>query len=627
MEATAGTSGREALVTGREMAPVLLWALVIAALTAWPYVWAVQSAGPDQQFQGFLWGVDDGNVYLSWIRQASEGRVLLRNQYTTVEQNPHFFNVFLLALGRVTAWTGQHPGIIFHASRLLGNVALLLMIYLLAAFVTRSVAARWGALALASLGSGFGWLAAIWASSVPPPLPPPLRPPDYAPLPPQTWQVMPEAVTFLSMLLNPLFVWSMALMCGVLVSAAIALERRSIAWAVPAGLLLLLVGNMHTYDLPVLHTTTLLFALILVLQRRIKFADALLIYAIIFIIALPAPVWGWWAANQDPSYLAKVETPTLSPPVHDYIVGYGLILLLAIPGAWYAIKRRRENPRLLLPVCWVGINALLLYAPVAFQRKMAEGLHIPLCLLAGIALALVIAPALAVHRVRPESVPGVVPAGARPKWRSRPPTQLEYALLVVLAVAVTLPSNLLFVNTCLHHVATNNRELLRYLQPPIYLSFDEVNGIEALAAKAGPDEIVLSSSLTGNHIPARASCLVFSGHWAETLEFGRTVDYVGQLLLPGRERHVLWSAVRRINASYVFYGPLEALLAEQMMLAADLEPPEDPAAEFRRSTEQFLRPVFERGEVTVYRFDPNAQVELDFPRHEGPIPTSVADAL
>ena len=36
-----------------------------------------------------------------WIRQAAEGRILLRNQYTQ-PQDPHFFNIFLQALGRVT---------------------------------------------------------------------------------------------------------------------------------------------------------------------------------------------------------------------------------------------------------------------------------------------------------------------------------------------------------------------------------------------------------------------------------------------------------------------------------------------------------------------------------------------
>ncbi|MGI5816758.1 MAG: hypothetical protein ACOX9R_01540 [Armatimonadota bacterium] len=613
---------RGPMVTWREIAPVIAWAVLIMALTALPYVWAVGQAAEGEQFQGFIWGVDDGNVYLSWMRQAAEGRVLLRNQYTTLPQNPHFFNAFLVSLGKVTAWTGQHPAIVFHAARLAGGIVLLVSIYLLAAFISRSRAVRWGALALASLGSGFGWLAAAWASTIPDHAPLPLRPPDYAPLPPQTWQVQPEAVTFLSLLLNPLFVWSMVLMCAVLIAAMVTLERRSLGWAAITGMLLLLIGNVHGYDLFVLHATIVTFGLLSVVRGHLRLGHAAALYAVAFVIALPSPVWALWAANQDPSYMAKVETATLSPPALDMAAGYGLILLLAIPGAWYAVRQWRDSPRLMLPVCWVVTNVVLLYAvkPVAapefhweplfsFQRKMAEGLHMPLCLLAAMGLALVIAPRLsssAGEGARGRAEQRVLPAGTRARDGGDPerPPAARVGLLIALAVVLSMPSNALFVSDCLHHVRTNNADLLAYLQPPMFLTFEEVRGINHLAREAGEDEIVLSSSLTGSHIPPRASCLVFAGHWAETLEFGRAVDYVGQFLLPGRSPQVLRGALEAIGAGYVFYGPREALLAEQMMLASENVPPDDPAAEFRETTRSFLLPVFEDGDVTVYAFRP-----------------------
>ncbi|MBD3293182.1 MAG: hypothetical protein GF393_09675 [Armatimonadia bacterium] len=645
--ADATQAEREPMVTWREIWPVIAWAVLVMALTALPYLWAIQQAEPGQQFQGFLWGVDDGNVYLSWIRQASEGRALLRNQYTTLPQNPHFFNAFLLALGRVTAWTGQHPGVIFHAARLLGGVVLLMAVYLLAAFLSRSKAVRWGALALASLGSGFGWLAAAWAGMIPDELPVPLHPPDYAPLPPQTWQVQPEAVTFLSLLLNPLFVWSMALMCLVLISAVVTLERKSFAWAALTGLLLLVIGNVHGYDIFALHATIVLFGLLSVLRGHIGLGHAAALYAVAFVIAAPAPIWAWWAANQDPAYMAKVETPTLSVPALDMAVGYGFVLLLALPGAWYALRRWRSSPRLMLPVCWALSHFALLYAvkPVAapefhweplfsFQRKMAEGMHIPLCVLAAVGLVMAIAPRLgtgadevegeANGRAGTEASPSrrldsgdgrrptngddarVLPAGARAKLQRSGArrTGVSAGLLIVLAVVLSMPSNAMFVGDCLHHVRTNNADLLPYLQPPIYLSFEEVRGIEAIAEEADEDEIVMCSSLSGSFIPTRARCLVFAGHWAETLKFGEAVDRVGQFLLPGRSPEVLGAWLTRLGADYVYYGPREALLAKQMMVASDNVPPEDPAAQFRDATRGFLLPIFDEGDVTVYEFRP-----------------------
>jgi hypothetical protein len=322
--------------------------------------------------------------------------------------------------------------------------------------------------------------------------------------------------------------------------------------------------------------------------------------------------------------MAKVETPTLSPPMLDMAAGYGLILLLAILGAWYAIRQWKDTPRLMLPLCWAVSHWVLLYAvrPVAtpdfhwkplfsFQRKMAEGLHMPLCVLAAVGLVMVVAPRLGSSAAETsadgETVApaGVLPAGAR-SGPSGPGGRggVGAGVLIALAVVLSMPSNALFVDDCLHNVATNNRDLVGYLQPPIYLRFPEVRAIERLADVASEDGVVMCSSLTGSHIPPTAGCLVFAGHWAETLQFGRKVDYIGQFLLPGRSAKVLRGAVAAIDADYVLYGPREAMLARQMMLASDNVPPDDPAKQFRETTQDFLLPIFEEDEVTLYQFRP-----------------------
>ena len=121
----------------------------------------------------------------------------------------------------------------------------------------------------------------------------------------------------------------MTVMCLVLIAALIAVERRSPGWAAVAGGLLLLGGNMHTYDVAVLHGALVVYALVLIRLGRLSRREAVVGYAIILAISAPAPFWAWWAARQDPAYQAKVDTPTLSPPPLDFAMGYGLILLLA----------------------------------------------------------------------------------------------------------------------------------------------------------------------------------------------------------------------------------------------------------------------------------------------------------
>ncbi len=577
------------LVTRREVVLVLAWAVFVMALTALPYLWAISLTGAGKplqghQFEGFIWGVDDGNVYLSWIRQAAKGELLLRNQYTTMPQDPHFFNVFLLGLGKLAAATGQPPAVVFHVARLVGGVFLLVCIYLLTAYLTATTAVRWATLSLASLGSGFGWLAATWARSRPDYLPAPLRSPDYA----LNWQAMPEAVTFLSLLLNPLFVWSMGLLCLVFLAALVGLKRDRAGYAVAAGLLLLLLGNVHSYDVFVVHGALVLYLIVSVAAGKLPLRRALLHYAIIFALGAPSPVWAYYASHADPAYLAKVNTPTLSPRPIDYAAGYGLILLLALIGAVYAVRVRRYHWRMVFPVCWVAANAALVYAPVSFQRKLAEGMHIPLCMLAGLGLVMVIGQAVGAR-------------GARDPLRQSELRARRLPLVIALAVVLSLPSNVLFVGDCMEHTAANNRDMLHVLAPPMYLSWDEVQALAYLAERARPDEVVLSSSLTGNHIPAHAPCHVFAGHWAETLHFGDAVSWAGEFFLPGWDARRRRAALSQAGIDLVYYGPHEILIAESMMRAAGIEPPEDVRGVFREETAPLLRPVFSNEQVTIYR--------------------------
>ena len=59
-------------VSRNEWLLVLGIAAGIMILTVLPYARAVQMAGPGEYFCGFLWGVDEGNVYLAWLRQVTE---------------------------------------------------------------------------------------------------------------------------------------------------------------------------------------------------------------------------------------------------------------------------------------------------------------------------------------------------------------------------------------------------------------------------------------------------------------------------------------------------------------------------------------------------------------------------
>src|SRR2546421_130161 len=84
------------------------------------------------------------------------------------------------------------------------------------------------------LSSGLGWLPFWWH------LPGTNKPVD-------TWQ--PEAITFLSLYLSPLFCFSMALQIGILTLLLLGERTRQIRYAVTAGILGFILGLVHSYDI------------------------------------------------------------------------------------------------------------------------------------------------------------------------------------------------------------------------------------------------------------------------------------------------------------------------------------------------------------------------------------------
>jgi hypothetical protein len=571
-------------VSRGELVSVLLWAAVVVVLAGLPYALAVSWEGPQRHFAGFLWGPDEGNVYLSYIRQASEGALVFTNQYTTSYQDPHFVNAFFLVLGWACQGLGLQPIQVFHLARLVGIPVALLAFYYLCAWLTAVRPVRMAAMVFASLSSGLGWVfvARAYAGAHP----------SFAPMDCASgWQAMPEAVTYLTFLLNPLFTWSLALLCAGLLLSWRALERWSYRHAVLAGLVLLALGSVHTYDVFPAYAAILIVALVVVRRRIVPYYGAVGICAVIVLISAPALAWAAWTAAVDPAWMAKAMTPKVSPRPADFFLGYGLLGLAALVGAKAAFQVRKVNWRSLAPVGWAAATFVLVYVPVSFQRKMTEGVHLALAYLAALAVALGL-PALA-ERGWPEDLPDEARRARRKALALR---------LTVLFAAVTLPSNAVFVYDSLGHVAANNADLLRVLMPPAYLTTDEVAGLQWLAAEATSDDVVLSSSLMGSHIPAWAPPKVVVGHWDETIRFTEMLQVPYHFYAPGLIADIRADILRQNGVTYVWWGQYEQLMQQAMRGAAEaaigapVELPDPPDRDLPQ-----LTVAFHHGTVTIYR--------------------------
>jgi hypothetical protein len=578
-------------VSRRELTLAILWSIFIVLLTSAPYV-AGQLGANGRYFSGLVSAVDDGNVYLQWIRQCADGSLTLSNQYSADEGKGLSFNVFLLVVGRASRLLHTTPPQAFSAARVIAGCLCLVAFFLLASAFSSNPAFRWTALMLVSLSAGFGWLIdGLYPAALPP-----VQPIDYGP----RWLYQPEAITFVSILVNPLFAFSLALMCFSLLCALRGADTGRVRWALLAGLCLMVLANVHTYDVPIVHLTIIAWLVMAVATKRLRLPRALLLYAIMFVMTLPAGVWQWHVMQADPLYRAKAQTPTLARPYLDYVVGYGLPWLLAAVGiGWLALAKPFERPRLAYLIPWVVIASGIIYLPVPWQRKMAEGMHFPICLLASVTLVMALGGRL---------------ARAYPTPRA---ADIRLFLLVAFVAVASMPSNVMFYADCLRNVRTNNADLAYAMMPPIYLEPGEYAAMQELAKRGTSRDVVLASSMMGSYIPALTRCRVVAGHWGESAyvtpargggwkrepfesyAMPAVLRFYSPTVTPLEQAATLMA----FNVTYVFCGPVE-----NRLYAARSGGSPDDAADRELLELPILHKVYSQGGVSLFQVAPPAEV-------------------
>jgi hypothetical protein len=368
--------------------------LAFMLLTLAPYLYGRIATPPGQRF---LWthSLNSGDLYtyLAQINRVRQGELLARNSFTIDEPNRGLLRPTYLLLGGAAWLTGLPAIAVFHAGRILLGTLFFLALRRLAALLLEDPRERRTALVLAATSSGLGWL---------------LRGALPSNLCPDTWQ--PELNVFMSLYESPHFTASLVLIvasltllirAGLLAREAAGL-RPAATHALGAGALAALLILDHPFDAA---TMAMVGVLVLVWAWRILGlpARAVLLIGLAFTAsAAPAPLWLLARVRSDPVAAQWLQQNVLpSPPLAGYLVGFGLLWPLA---AWGWLRRndattasgpkaRRKEPGALAETppaasaLWLlGVWALFGFAlvslPVAYQRRLAEGWHIPVLLLA-----------------------------------------------------------------------------------------------------------------------------------------------------------------------------------------------------------------------------------------------------
>lgn len=489
-------------------------ALLAALLTSLPYLLAASLAGPGSEFSGFLLNPLDGFSYLAKMRQGMSGPFQFTLPYAPEPGPGALLFVYHLALGRLAGLLQAEPRLVYHLARLFGALAMYASAWTLFRRSLRAPAARRAAYLLTLFGTGLGWIG----------LP-------FGLLSSDLW--IPEAVPFLSAYANAHFALATALVAGAVL--LIAFDRSTVRLRLPlalgAGLALAVVQPFAV--LSVVATVTVWLAWEAARRGRsggpIASLGQLSALAAFGAGSAPVLLYDWMATVAHPALqLWAAQNRTPSPSLVETVLGYGLVLLLALLGVLGRRTLRHPEGRLL--AAWAGTGLVLMYLPFALQRRMALGLFVPLAGLAGLALS-----------------EFVQDSGRR-----------RLALAAVLIVS--LPSHLVVIGAGLRSAAAGD--------PTLVLSQAELEAYQWIEGRLPAESLVLAGPRTGNRIPAFSAARVLYGHPFETPQAERQLELVRSLFAADGSPDAALRQLQQLGVDFARYGPEERELGQPAWLEA-----------------------------------------------------------
>ncbi len=538
----AGDAPRLGLVTRVEWRWLAAIGALLLVLLAVPYAtWLV--LGPrDLVHIGSFWYPGDFPVYLAAMDQGARSPSwLIHDRFTPEPHQPVFMFPLYVGIGKLAALLHVPPLAVYYVGEVLGRVALLAALYLFAAAFLPTAGQRRLAVGLMVVGTNLG----LWGALLAQPLYAGQGESAALPLG-ATLEVM-----TLGVFLAPLHLM-LGLACTVLAIAAFAaaVEPRA-TWRAHAALAAAILGLalLHPFNLPVVLALFGLYtALRWVRVRRWPWRP-IAATALATAIALPLLLYNYWAFRIEPfwSVVYGQQNTVPSPEPLRLVLDYGLVLLLAPLAVW--AWRAPRGERQWLALLSGALLLLALYAPVPFQRRLAFGVQPALAVLAAAGLA----------------------------WWAGRLTRRARRRLALAIVILALPTAL-FLYVGVVYSAVANTPLTVYVA-----SRDEWQAGEWLAARMGPEEVVLGAEKSGFWLAALVPGRVWLGHE------GITYDVPGKHAVIERVLHSPPDEAARIlrqhGINYLFYGPRER-------------------AEGTLTETGALRRIYEDGGVEVFRVEP-----------------------
>jgi hypothetical protein len=526
---------------------VWLFALVIACVTSLPYLLGELNTPAGWQYSGIAASPSGIQVdypsHFAKMWQGSRGQWDYHLLFTH-EAHPGLPLVqgFYVALGALARITPFSLPLVFHFARFVLTGSMVLAIWTFACRFFEKGSERWLGLLFGTVAVGWSW----WLLFL-------NRDMTEAVAPIEFWLV--DAFNVLGAFYMPHFAAAIILQIVVVLAFDDWVRQRGNGRLVVLTLALAAEAVIQPYSI------LLLLPLLFVLTAYHVFSAKRLLFRRALLLLIPfgahsaLVLYQYFALNSDPVWVSfAAQNQTLSPDVIYYLLGY-LPFIIPMALGLRVFLLDKADDRWWLPIIWVALVAMLLYAPFPTQRRYLLGVQTPLAVMAAYGWSRAIL--------------------ARFRLQRRPLVSILYLSVAAVALVGMIAAN--------GFALTNpSKNTSVFYQP------DELKGFEWLRQQNRPDDLVLATfdqdgKGNGGHIVAATGQRVFIGHWIETANFEEKTGQIKQFYAMNTPDSWRRDFLKDIKAVYIWYDESARQLGDWDPVQAD-----------------YLQAVFSSATVTIY---------------------------
>jgi len=540
-------------ISKKEWIFVLIAGFILVFLTTAPLLYGYIIKPVDKFFPAIhSVAAGDFSVYYSYIGQAKEGSLIFQDLFTSESHSAFIFNPFWLIIGLLAKIFHLSSIAAYQISRIILIFLFVFILYFFISYFFKKEKLRKYCFSFSIIASGLGGyfmplIRKVFNNQI-----------NLKIYPMDLW--VSEGYNFLTLYHSPHFIMATSLIISTLFLAYYSFIKNNWLYLLVASFLANFLIFFHPFHLPTILAVLLIYIFVKSFsQWRIRWDYFKKYLAYLFII-IPPVLYHFMILIYNPIASGRAESNLcLTPYWWVVLISYGFL----IPFAVWGIFKKRKNKKFIFLTVWLIVQSLLIFAPISFQRRLTQGLQIPLSIIAFVGL-------LGLYRFLNNKYNII---------------KIFYAPILFLLLILFFGFSNLYVlaEDFYFYYDPEFREAPEY----IYLDKEYKEAFDWIKRKTDKNDIILGDHIPSHFVSGFSLKKSYLSHWVETINFWQKKDKMERFWQEETSNNWRKQFLNNENISYVFFSPFEKRHGN-----------------YNPEQSSLFREVFCQGKVKIFQINP-----------------------